>query len=40
MSEISDFLAKNPSLSEIVEYVEKEAQRIAFEKKASEGTKS
>jgi len=34
--EIKDFLIKNPSLSEILDYVEREAQKIAAEKRASE----
>lgn len=31
--EIKDFLAKNPSIVEILEYVETEAQRMASERK-------
>ncbi len=33
---ISEFLAKKPSLSEIMEFIEKEAQRLAAERKAQE----
>lgn len=32
---ISEFLAKNPSIHEILDFIEMEAQRIAAEKKAS-----
>lgn len=31
---ITDFLAKKPSLSEILDFIEREAQRIAAEKRA------
>lgn len=34
---ISDFLASKPSLSEIFEYVEQEAQRIAAERRKQAG---
>lgn len=32
--EIKDFLAKNPSVSEVLKFVESEAQRLASERKS------
>ncbi len=32
--EIKDFLSKNPSVSEVLRFVESEAERIASERKA------
>lgn len=34
MQSVSSFLAKNPSVNEILQYVETEAQRIAAEKRS------
>lgn len=37
MTNITDFLSKNPSVTQILEFIESEAQRIVAEKKREQG---